>query len=89
MPPADWQKLQDGYNAILESVPGGILRSSIIQERSDPTLWRLVTVWENFEQLKAMQQSNAIPPGVKIFKDIGGVEPKVKIFNVRSSFGKP
>jgi hypothetical protein len=87
VPEKAWQNLQSGYAAILGSVPRGILQSFIIQDRNDPTLWRLITIWKNLEMLKAMQQENAVPPGIKIFKEVG-VEPTVKIFDVKSSFSE-
>lgn len=84
VPEEKWQELQDGYNQITKFIPEGILDSFIVQERNDPTLWRLVTLWKSFDHLKAMQQTHSVPPGIKIFRDIN-IEPKVKIFDVKTS----
>ena len=83
---AQWQKLVESYENLLMDKPEGILQSFIIQERSEPTLWRLITFWESMEKLKAMQESYPTPPGIKIFKD-RGVNPEVAVFHVRRSFG--
>ena len=83
-----WQELEQGYAKILElEPPGGIIESFLLQERDDVTLWRLVTVWKDWEQLSAMRKAHSVPPGAKIFKDIG-VEPKVKIFTVKNYLNK-
>ena len=87
VPEEHWQELQAGYDTILQSTPEGILQSFITQEKSEPTLWRLVTLWENLEVLQAMQQSHSVPPGVKIFRDVG-VTPAVNIFDVKQGFSR-
>ena len=85
VPEEKWATLESGYAAILNHPPAGLVESCIVQGRSDPTLWRLITFWENAEKLKTMQQSHAVPPGIKIFRDVN-VEPNVKIFDVKSTF---
>ena len=84
VPEERWQDLQEAFKGILQSPPEGILQSFITQEKSEPTLWRLMTLWENMEVLKEMQQSHSVPAGIKIFRDID-VEPAVRIFEVKIS----
>ena len=84
VPPQTWRALEDDYTNITKSPPEGILRSYLMQDRGELTLWRLVTLWQNIELLRAMQQANTVPPGIKIFKDLG-VEPAVKVFSVKQS----
>jgi len=85
VPEDNWKAVTEGYSTITTSVPEGIIESFITQERNQPELWRLVTLWGSLDRLKEMQKNNSVPSGVKIFKDVG-VEPQVKIFDVRGSF---
>lgn len=88
VPQEKWEDLQSGYNGIIEqSPPAGILSSFIMQERGDQTLWRLVTLWKDFDSLQAMQKSHSVPPGIKIFRDVD-VNPNVKIFEVKAGFSR-
>jgi hypothetical protein len=82
VPENKWQALQEGYASVSLSPPEGIVQSYIMQGKADPSLWRLVTVWQSLEALKTMQQTHSVPPGIRIFRDVG-VQPQVTIFEVR------
>lgn len=68
--------------------PPGLVRSSLLQERSDQTRWRIETVWQSQEALAAMRQAPGKPRGVQIF-EAAGAEPSLKIFDAIAELAPP
>jgi hypothetical protein len=67
-----------------DAYPPGLLRSQLLQDAGDPTLWRIETVWESFEALKAMRGTGT-PRGILMFR-AAGVEPTLSVFLVVEDF---
>lgn len=68
--------------------PPGLVRSSLLQQRSDQTQWRIETVWQSQDALAAMRQSPAKPRGVQIFEAVGA-QPSLSIFDAIVDFVVP
>ena len=68
--------------------PPGLVRSSLLQERSDHTQWRIETVWESQDALTAMRQAPGKPRGVQIF-ETAGAQPSLSIFDAIVDFVVP
>lgn len=60
-----------------------MVQTYLVHSKSDPSIWRIITVWENQAALNAMRQSNETPRGVLIFRS-AHAEPKLLIFDVVS-----
>lgn len=58
-----------------------MLQSYLIQNVSDPTQWRIVSLWSSREALDAYRRSVETPGGLEIFR-AAGAEPALSIFNV-------
>jgi hypothetical protein len=72
--------LQAAYSAAADDgFPPGLLRSTLLQDTNDPTLWRIETLWESRESLVAMRGTGT-PRGILIFR-AAGAEPTVMILN--------
>ncbi|HET9709770.1 MAG TPA: antibiotic biosynthesis monooxygenase [Gemmatimonadales bacterium] len=65
--------------------PPGLVRSSLLQDRSDQTQWRIETVWESQDALTAMRESPGKPRGVLIF-ETAGAQPSLSIFDTVADF---
>jgi quinol monooxygenase YgiN len=65
--------------------PPGLVRSSLLQQRSDQTQWRIETVWQSQDALAAMRQSPDKPRGVQIF-EAAGAQPSLSIFDAIADF---
>jgi quinol monooxygenase YgiN len=75
--------LQTAFNRVLEQVPSAIHSSYLAQDRSDKSIWRIVTVWKSREDLEAYRQSVETPAGVLMFRE-AGAEPVLSISEVVS-----
>ena len=60
--------------------PLGLVRSALLRHASDPTQWRIETIWESQEALAAMRQAGR-PRGLQIF-ETAGAQPSVSVFDV-------
>ena len=58
-----------------------ILRSSLVRSRSNPQLFRVMTVFRSMEELAAMRDSGETPRGVVMFRS-AGAEPTLTIFEI-------
>jgi len=59
--------------------PPGFIRSTLLQQASDPTQWRIETIWESPEALATMRQTGR-PRGLQIF-DAAGAQPSISVFD--------
>ena len=58
-----------------------MVRTYLLQDVKDQTLWKIVSVWKSREALDEMRNSGETPTGVLMFRN-AGAEPKLSIFNV-------
>jgi hypothetical protein len=80
--------LQAAYReARVDGFPPGLVRSQLMQDAGDPTLWRIETVWESFEALSAMRGTGT-PRGILMFR-AAGVEPAHSAFRVVEDIQAP
>lgn len=80
VPHARQPDLEAAYSAAADDgFPPGLLRSTLLQDINDPTLWRIETLWESRESLVAMRGTGT-PRGVLIFR-AAGAEPTVMVLN--------
>ena len=78
-----WGNLRNAYRAVKAKRPAPMpLQSFLVQMKENPSLWRIITVWESMEILQKMKNSGGIPAGVLIFRHAGG-EPTLSIFEVK------
>lgn len=68
--------------------PPGLVRSALLQLRSDQSRWRIETVWQSQEALSAMRQAPGKPRGVQIF-EAAGAQPTLTIFDAVADFVVP
>ncbi len=70
-----------------EPLPPGLVRSTLLRDVNDPTLWRIETVWESHEALEAMRRGRT-PRGLQIFRS-AEAEPSLTIFDVAAELPPP
>ena len=88
VPQAREAELQAAYRAAAhDSLPPGLVRSALLRAASDPTLWRIETLWESREALEAMRGSGT-PRGVQIFR-AAGAEPMLSVLEVVAVLSAP
>ena len=71
--------------AALGPFPPGLIRSLLLQDRREPTRWRMESLWTSPEALAALRDIPGEPRGVKIF-EAAGVTPELRVFEVADSF---
>ncbi len=76
-----WDLLTQTFRAATENLDPGTVRTFLVQQSSDPSLWRILTFWENREALDRMRQSGDTPRGVVIFRSVGA-DPVLTVFQV-------
>ncbi len=67
--------------------PPGLLRSTLLRDSSDPTRWRIATVWKSHDALAAMR-STGKPRGVQIF-EAAGAAPSLSVFDAIAELAPP
>ena len=68
-------------------MPAGFVRSLLISSTSDPTRWRIETLWTSRDALAAMRQAGT-PAGVLMFR-AAGAEPSLSLYDVISTIEAP
>ncbi|MBI2607457.1 MAG: hypothetical protein HYW51_01385 [Candidatus Doudnabacteria bacterium] len=78
-----WDILQNAYRAVKENQSGPMpLQSFLLQMKEEPTLWRIISVWESIEVLQKMKSSGETPAGVLVFRE-AGADPTLSIFEAK------
>jgi len=65
--------------------PPGLVRSTLLQHTTDPTHWRIETVWQSHAALAAMRQAGK-PRGVQFF-EAAGAQPSLSVFDAIAGLG--
>ncbi|HZQ07853.1 MAG TPA: antibiotic biosynthesis monooxygenase [Anaerolineae bacterium] len=78
-----WSELERIFGEETKQLDPGIVQTFLLHSSSDPTLWRIATVWESRKVLAAMRQSVATPRGVLMFRKVGA-EPVLSVFDIVS-----
>jgi quinol monooxygenase YgiN len=73
--------LEVAYKQGIEQLDAGITQTFLLRDSKDPSLWRIITVWENREALETMRRSGETPRGVVMFR-AADVEPRLSVFDV-------
>ena len=67
-------------DAAQDSLPSGLVRSTLLRATNDRTVWRIETLWESREALEAMRGTGT-PRGIQIFRTVGA-EPTLSVLEV-------
>jgi hypothetical protein len=76
-----WEVLKRAYGSGAETLPPPIVETFLAQSATDPTVWRIMTVWRSREALDDYRQSVETPEGVLMFR-AAGAEPTLSIFDI-------
>lgn len=77
----NWSDFQNDYKERTAQLPPQMLQTFLLQDITDKTLWRILSVWKSREALDEMRNSGETPTGVLMFRN-AGAEPKLSMFNV-------
>ncbi len=78
--PDKWATLEQAFKTESASVSAGLQQTYLIHGITDPTLWRIITIWENREALEQMRGAGT-PSGMLMFRAVNA-EPTLAIFDV-------
>ena len=73
--------LQEAFAQAITTLDDGIVETLLVRSIKDPSLWRIMTLWQSREALDAMRQTGETPRGVVIFR-AAGAEPVLTVFDV-------
>ena len=79
--------LQAAFRNAAAQVPPGLIRSHLLSAATEPTRWRIETLWSSREALATMRQTGT-PAGVLMFR-AAGAEPSLSVYNVASTIEAP
>jgi hypothetical protein len=79
---SQWPMLEKTYRNETVDVPESILQTFLLQSRSEPRRWQIVTHWRSQADLDKMRANVAVPVGVRIFRSVQA-EPKLVLWDVR------
>jgi quinol monooxygenase YgiN len=71
VPEDHWEALERAYAHAMKHRPEAVLLSLLTHDSHDPSLWRVLTVWENHEALEAHYESGATMPSMYAFHLVG------------------
>ncbi len=81
----NWSQLIKEYEQVeRSSLPPTVLSAYLTQDKTKPALWRIVTIWENFEAMTEYRKSVATPIWIQIFENAGAT-PNLILSEVKSS----
>lgn len=83
VPAENWDALEQAYGDGIKEQDPGLVQTFLLHASSDPTIWRIATVWESREALAKMRQMGT-PRGVLMFR-AAGAEPTLMVFDIVSS----
>jgi heme-degrading monooxygenase HmoA len=72
--------LQAAFRNAAARIPPGFIRSHLVSSATDPTRWRIETLWSSREALAAMRLAGT-PQGVLMFR-AAGAEPTLSLYDV-------
>ena len=76
-----WSGFEEDFRNRTVELPPQMIRTYLLQDANDLTLWRIISVWKSREALDEMRNSGETPTGVLMFRG-AGAEPRLSIFNV-------
>ena len=60
-------RLIRAFNHAMNNHPPGVVQSLLTRDAQEPTIWRVLTIWESQETLEAHYKSGAIMPSAHVF----------------------
>lgn len=82
--PQKWMDLQNDYQTRTVELPPQMVRTFLMQDIADPSIWRILSVWKSREALDEMRNSGETPAGVLMFRRVDA-EPNLSIWSVPAS----
>jgi quinol monooxygenase YgiN len=86
--PSKWEAMRQSYTTGSTELPPQMAQTFLLQSASDPTIWRMASVWKSREALDEYRQSVETPGGVLFFRSVGA-EPTLSIFDVAAHAAAP
>ncbi len=81
--PDQWAKFEQAYREEIKNLDPRIRQTFLLHGISDPSLWRVATIWRSREALEEMRKEGT-PRGIVMFRAVG-TEPTLSIFDVATS----
>ena len=47
VPSAKWQEFKTSYRSMVRELPPLLVRTYLLQDTQDPTVWRVATIWRS------------------------------------------
>jgi hypothetical protein len=77
----NWSGFLEDFQQRTVDLPPQMVRTYLLQDVKDRTLWKIISVWKSREALDEMRNSGETPTGVLMFRS-AGAEPQLSIFDV-------
>jgi len=77
----NWSGFLEDFQQRTADLPPQMVRTYLLQDVKDRTLWKIISVWKSREALDEMRNSGETPTGVLMFRS-AGAEPQLSIFDV-------
>ena len=83
--PEKWKELRQVYSSVdRKSLPEALLSSHLVQDQSEPKLWRILTFWRSKEDMDIYRKSVETPAWFLVFR-AADAEPTLSISEVLDS----
>lgn len=80
-----WNLLEESYEKVDKTtLPSSLLSSHLVQDNSNPNVWRIVIIWESLEAITEYRNSVETPAWILVFQVVNA-DPKLIINTIRLS----
>lgn len=69
----NWSPLEESFEKVQRHPPVGLLQSSLVQSKDDPTVWQIISIWKSEEIFKEAEASEQANLCVRLFCDAGSI----------------
>lgn len=76
-----WDELQQIYTNETANIPEDIRQTFLVQSKSQPRNWQIITHWRSQADLDTMRATVDVPVAVRIFQTVGAT-PQLNIWNI-------
>jgi len=77
----NWDVLKRAYEEETAAMPDEIRQTFLIQSKSKPTSWRIMTQWRSQDDLDEMRRTTPIPAAFRIFNK-AGANPSIGVWRI-------
>jgi hypothetical protein len=86
VPSERWAEFAERFAQLGTRQPSQLVQGFLVQSEANPSVWRVMGIWQSRQALEEYRASVQAPGGVLLFRSVG-VEPTLTLFKVNGRQG--